>query len=362
VAAPILVGVLRDTAGATSDEGIDAQLDAALRLAIDEVRSAGRLDREVALVYERGLGLPGGTAAAVERAYAELAARDVLLVVGPAIGDNALVATPLADATRLPTINWSGAGHARSEWMFELQVGSHEDEPVVLARHVAATGARRIAFVSDRSPIGRRYAAYFEAECDTLGLDVVMRRSVSPLADDLTGDVQTLRDAAPDAVVYLGLGVAGRVVGRARAAAGWDVPGFMGAAGMFGHTPGVAADIDGWTYIDVYSDRNTTLADVRARLGATFASGPGVAFGYDVGRLVAEGLARAPELTRRGVRDGLEEVKWVPAAEGHEGTHLTLGPQDHGALHGRYLVMRRWENGESIEVLETGALNGPAGI
>ena len=271
MAASILVGVLRDTTGATSDEGIDAQLDAALRLAIDDVRSAGRLDRDVELVYERGQGLPGGTAAAVERAFAALVARDVLLIVGPAIGDNALVATPLADAARVPTVNWSGAGHARSEWMFQLQVGSHEDEPVVLARHLHATGARRVALVYDRSPIGRRYSAYFDAECDALGLDIVVRRSVAPLADDVTTDLRVLRAGDPDALVYLGLGVAGRMVGRARADAEWEVHAFMGAAGMFGHTPGVAADIDGWTYLDVYSDRNPTLVDVRARLGAEFA-------------------------------------------------------------------------------------------
>ena len=50
------------------------------------------------------------------------------------------------------------------------------------------------------------------------------------------------------------------------------------------------------------------------------------------------------------MREGLEALKWIPAAEGYEGTHLTLGTQDHGALHGRYLVTRRWSAGESVEV------------
>jgi hypothetical protein len=74
------------------------------------------------------------------------------------------------------------------------------------------------------------------------------------------------------------------------------------------------------------------------------------AYVYHDGAIAAEGLARATELTRTGVRDGLEAVKWVPAAEGHEGTHLSFGTQDRGALHGRYLVLRRWEQGESLEV------------
>jgi branched-chain amino acid transport system substrate-binding protein len=54
---------------------------------------------------------------------------------------------------------------------------------------------------------------------------------------------------------------------------------------------------------------------------------------------VAEGLARAPSNSPAiGVRTGLEQVKWLPAAEGEEGTLLGFGIQDRGALHGRYLV------------------------
>jgi ABC-type branched-subunit amino acid transport system substrate-binding protein len=348
---PLLVGILRDTTVSTpgdSEEGPD--VEPALRLALEDARAGGRLDRDVELVRIECVGLPRGSALAVEQAYAQLAARGVLLVLGPAIGDNALVATPLAEAARVPTLNWSGAGHARGEWMFHLQVGSHEDEPVVLARHLASVGVTRVAVVYDRSPIGRRYTAYFETEAELAGLELCARRSLEPVATDATDDVRALRDAAPDALVYLGLGLSGRAVGRARTEAGWTVPAYMGAAGMWGHTPGIAADLEGWTYVDVYSDTNAVLAEVRTRLGPAFARGPAAAYGYDLGRLAAEGLARATELTRTGVRDGLEAVKWVPAAEGHEGTHLSFGTQDRGALHGRYLVLRRWEQGESLEV------------
>jgi hypothetical protein len=100
----------------------------------------------------------------------------------------------------------------------------------------------------------------------------------------------------------------------------------------------------------MYSDRNTTLRALRERLGPEVASGPGPAYGYDLGRLVGEGLARAPERTRDGVKEGLEQIKWLPAAEGHEGTLLGFGHCDRGALHGRYLVLRRWEDGRSVEL------------
>ena len=235
--------------------------------------------------------------------------------------------------------------------MFHLQVGSHEDEPVVLARHIAATGAARVALVYDRSPIGRRYAAYFETEAERLGLEIGARRSVPPVLDDGTADIAAVHATSPMRSCTSGsVSADAPSAGRAPPRVGprrrtWA------RAGMWGHTPGIAADIDGWTYVDVYSDANSVLAGVRARLPEVFARGPAAAYGYDLGLLVAEGLARATELTRHGVREGLEAVKWVPAAEGEEGTHLTFGPHDRGALHGRYLVMRRWEAGVSIEVV-----------
>ena len=159
--APIRVGILHDMSDSI-DRGPVARrrhgrVHAARRSTTSSQR--GRLDREVEFVHAAGLGLPAGTAFAIEQAFAELVAQGVLMIVGPAVGDNALVATPLADAARVPTINWAGTERARSEFMFHLQVGSHEDETVLLARHVASLGAQRVGVVFDRSPIGRRYAA-----------------------------------------------------------------------------------------------------------------------------------------------------------------------------------------------------------
>ena len=79
------------------------------------------------------------------------------------------------------------------------------------------------------------------------------------------------------------------------------------------------------------------------------------AVGYDLGQLIAEGLARAPELTAEGVRDGLELVKQVPAAEGRSGTTLGFGHWDRGALHGPYLVLRQWRDTTSVEIPVSGS-------
>ncbi len=346
MAAPTRVGILNDTSDGPPGP---SDLERWLHLAVEEVASAGRIDREVTFVHSWGLGLPAGTAAAVERAYSELVDQDVLLIVGPAIGDNALVATPLADRARVPTINWAGSERARSEYMFHLQVGSHEEEPVVLVGHLASIGVKRLGIVYDRSPIGRRYLEFFEDHADVLSLRLSAVRALSPIAEDATAEVTEVLEANPEAVVYLGLGLAVPAVARALTAAGWQGPKAMNTAGIRGHAPEFASLIDGWLYIDMYSDHNSTFSALRDHLGGAPSHLP--AAGYDLGRLVAEAVARAPEHTRDGLKAGLERIKWLPAAEGHEGTMLGFGHHDRGALHGRYLVLRQWVQGRSVEVV-----------
>jgi branched-chain amino acid transport system substrate-binding protein len=346
MAEPLCIGVLVDTASGPSDNG--SGVERMLRLAVDSVRADGRLDRDVEYVQAYGLGLPNGTAVAIERAYAELEAQGVLAIVGPAIGDNALVATPLADRYEVPTINWAGTERARSDWMFHLQVGSHEDEPILLARHLVSMGAHRVGVVYDRSPIGRRYFAFFQEECEVLGVQVVTAMSVAPMVEDAAREGQALKEASIDAIVYLGLGLA--VPAVVAAISGIDVPRLMNTAGLRGYSPEFGRQIDGWIYIDMVDDGNQVLAALGRRLGDDRRGGFGEAMGFDLGQLLAEGLARATELTRGGVREGLEKVKWIPAAEGEDGTMLSFGHYDRGALHGRYMVLRQWQDGVSVQL------------
>jgi hypothetical protein len=71
--------------------------------------------------------------------------------------------------------------------------------------------------------------------------------------------------------------------------------------------------------------------------------------GYDMGRLLAEGVARATGVTRAAVAAGLDRVKALPAATGRADTLMGFGVQDRGALKGQYLVVRQWRDGESVE-------------
>lgn len=346
--AKVRVGVLNDMADSAPAPGDVTEW---LTREIDAVRSAGRLDAQVEFVHAYGLGLPSGTAGAVERAYRELAAAEVGLIVGPAIGDNALIATPWAEELRIPTINWAGAERARGEYMFHLQVGSHEDESLVMARHMAALGTRRLGIVYDVSPIGTRHLKYLQDEARILGIAITAEEGIPPLAGEAAQAVGSVLESRPDGFVYLGLGISAPAVAAALTQTGWQGPRIMNTAGLRGYHGDYAQVCDGWFYIDMHSDSNRTLRSLMQELEAPPQQALAVAKGHDLGRLVAEGLARATNFTREGVRVGLEQVKWLPAAEGEEGTLLGFGIQDRGALHGRYLVVRQWLGGETKEVL-----------
>jgi branched-chain amino acid transport system substrate-binding protein len=345
---PIRVGILDDTAARATDE-LPATA-AVIRTVLDDHVAAGRIDGPVELVVEHGLGLPSGTAAAVERAYEQLVAEGVLLIIGPAIGDDALVAIALAERHEVPTIQWSGTERARGEWLFQLQVGSHEDESVLLARHLLALGCQRAAVVFDDSPIGRRHLDFFAAEASALGLGLGRTASVHPLAEEADAEVASALGPGADALVYFGLGLSAPAVAAAARLQRFGGPRVMNTAGMRGHLPGWAERLEGWTYVDMYADDNEVLAAAHRRIGSIAPPGPFVAFGWDLGQLAAEGLARAPELTRAGVRYGLERIKWLPAAEGRDGTLLGFGHHQHGALHGHYLVLRQWRDGRSVQL------------
>jgi branched-chain amino acid transport system substrate-binding protein len=120
---------------------------------------------------------------------------------------------------------------------------------------------------------------------------------------------------------------------------------------MYGHAdPAWARNWDGWTYVDTFSEGNPRFAALsRMAAAAGRTAGPGEAGAYDMGRLLAEGIARAPELTRAGIRAGLERVKALPAATGRAGTLMGFGNWDRGALKGPYLVLREWRGGLSVE-------------
>ena len=344
--APIVVGVLADRPGPESP------LLAEVRRVVAEAVATGRIDRPVEFVTEVADGLPHGTAAAVADGFARLVARRSLIVLGPTITDNGLVVRELADAARIPCCNWTGSEQTRSEWMFQYQIGSLEEEPHLLAAHLSALGHRRVAVVQDRSPIGSRYSTFFDLAAEREGLEIAGRTLVSPVAEQLGPAVADLGRSGSDALCYLGLGLSAGALGRALADVGDHPPVFANSALMFGYAfPEWTARWEGWTYVDAWSEENPRLRALLAERGGAVGGLPmQVAAGDDLGRLLAEALAGAELLTPAGVKDSLERVKWLPATLGRPGTTMGFGAHDRGALKGGFILLRRWVGGSSVAV------------
>jgi len=341
---PIRIGVLYDFPQHDGGAGFEE----ALKLGIGD--NAAKLDREVELVPVQVAGLPGGTEHAVREGFRTLDDAGVLLVVGPSISDNGIIVKDLADAARLPAINYTGGEITRSEWMFHYQVGSLEEEPVVLAQHLAERGLGSVGVLYDDSAVGRHYIDAFVAAAADNSIDVLGTGAVASMADDLTGPVKRMRDADPLALCYLGVGMAARPVAVAIRELSWLVPVVANSALMFGYIrKDWRADWEGWTYIDTIADDNPVRAALKERAPRTAAGSIGVA-AYDIGRLVSDGIARGGHLTRAGVRHGLERVKRLPATSGYAGTTMGFGVYDHAALKGGYLVLRAWRGGRSVQL------------
>ncbi len=340
---PALIGVLLDI-----DTPGDTMGGAPSALAIEDVTSTGRLDREIEFVQETAPGLPHGTGFAVEEAFHRLVDRGVLAILGPAVTDNGLIVRDLADAARVPCINWTGCDLTRSEWMFHYQVGSLEEEPYVLARHLYDAGHRRVVVLQDRAPIGNRYGTFFEAAAMQLGLEISAKELLSQVSSDVGEAVDRVRRHGADALVYLGFGLSGQGVAAALAEGDWKPEVVANSAGMFGYArPDWAEAWEGWTYVDAWSEHNPVLASVRQRTGDDKAQPLFVASRYDMVRLVAEAVAGADLLTRAGIKESLERLKCLPCALGTPDTTMGFGHWDRAALKGGFLVLRQWRNGRS---------------
>jgi branched-chain amino acid transport system substrate-binding protein len=344
-AKPIIVGVLGDRPGGSgmTDE---------MRRVVDAAVASGRIDRPVTFVEDITDGLPEGTAAAVTAGFWRLVAQDALVIMGPTVTDNGLIATELADEAKIPCCNWTGSDRTRSEWMFHYQIGSLEEEPHLLAGHLAALGHRRVALIQDRSPIGNRYGSFFENATERLGLQITSKTLISPVSDDLSATVRDVRQGQNDALVYLGLGLSAGTLGRAMREADWHPPVFCNSALMFGYAyPEWVKNWEGWTYVDAWSEENPRLQELLAgRPDGASVFPMSVAAGDDMGRLLVEALAGAESLTRAGVKEAFERIKCLPASLGEPGTTLGFGHWDRAALKGGFILLRQWVGGRSVVV------------
>lgn len=341
MADPFVVGYLSD--GAVVPDGPARH---PMNLRFQEAVESGELDRPIEVVSRAGNGLPNGSAKGVCDAWLELVDAGALVIVGPAITDNALAVRPLAERHRVPTINFSGCERTRGEFGFHWQLGSLSDEGVLLARAVRDAGIEQVSVIRDRSPIGDEYFSYFSEAAADLGLSIAADQKVSPVATDLTAEAANARKHEPACLVYLGFGQVLIPLWRAMDESGWRPTAFTNTAGLhwYGAPPESKAQSAGWIYVDMYDEENPETNAMLDRFQARYGQrpvGPMATCQYDLASLVVQGLRKAPVHTPEGVKEGLERVHMLPATSGGAGTVQGFAPWERTALKGgSYLVLR----------------------
>ena len=318
-----------------------------MTLKTEQVNEAGGVwGRPVELVFETADaaydGLPDNTA----RAWRRLAAdTEVVGIIGPAITANTLAIVDLVDQEKVPTIHWGGTERAKGEWYFQYQLDSLSNDGPFLLRLLESHGHRRVGVLHTRSAEGEEIYEYFEREAQLTGIRTVAHETVAIHEEDVLEEMRRIKEQSPDAMVMLGWHALPFL--HAMKELEWRIPRY-GTITCFRVTsePDLVADNEGLLYwADQYEPRNPTVIAIRdayrLRFGEDAPDHIGVYCHYDLVTLMVEGLKRAPNVSRAGLKVGLERVHQLPCATGGLRPVMGYSPGDRQAIKGPDLLMYR---------------------
>jgi ABC-type branched-subunit amino acid transport system substrate-binding protein len=335
----------------------------ATQLAFDEAHESGLLDRPVELKVVEVEGLPYARATtildAVEHTVREFAP---IAIIGPHTSENVPLINPYVDEVGIPFIAMCGALELAGPWTFLTPNGTFCDEAILMVDHaVDVTGARKLGVIREDNLLGDEYTTYMKKRAHERDASFVADVCVGSFidADPAAAAVTTMRDSGAVAYLYVGFGAnAFSVLGASQklAAEGYDAARvtmsiFMGT--IEGLTPyaGLIDNFEGWVGVDQFDERNTTFMSMLDRFEKRFGRRPVhcyTAQGYDMGNVVAHGLATAKPHSRDGLRRSLEKIRRLDATVGGPGNHISFGHYDHRGYKGDYITMRKVVGGKNV--------------
>jgi ABC-type branched-subunit amino acid transport system substrate-binding protein len=341
----IKVGILLDFAAGNAD--IARPFLDSVRLAFDDALEEGLLDRPVELLIRDVDGLPTGTAHAVVKAWQELAADGALVILGPASSENAIALRSYVETVgHVATLSWAGSDRWQGPWTFAVNQGSLVEEPVLMANFLAHRGVRTVCAISETAAIGQEYLAFFRKAARTEGLQIIENVEISQIALDLKPAAKALLAANADAIAYLGFGVPLNRLNKAMEELDWD-PLRIATAGIL-LTPlleGGMRAARGFCGVDLYDETNPLGEEFLDRFASRFGYRPANYYSttsYDLANIAAHGVGKAAPLSPEGVKEGLEQIKYLPAVSGGPRTLMSFGPFMRRAYIGQdYLVIRQ---------------------
>jgi ABC-type branched-subunit amino acid transport system substrate-binding protein len=339
----------------------------ATQLAFEEAHGSGLLDRPVELKVVEVEGLPYARATTILDAVAATVREfQPIAIIGPHTSENVPVIKPYVEKVGIPFIAMCGALDLAGPWTFLTPNGTFSDEAILMVDHAAdVCRASRIGVIREENLLGDEYVAYIKSRAQVRGISVVADVAVGSFIDSdaAVAAVGTMREAEAQAYMYVGFGAnAFAVLGASQklAAAGYDAPRitmsiFMGTIEGLAPYAGLIDNFEGWVGVDQFDERNQTFNAMLDRFKKRLGRRPVhcyTAQGYDMGNVVAHGLARAKPRSRDGLREGLEKIRRLDAAAGGPGNHISFGPYDHRGYKGDFIVMRQVRNGRNVLATE----------
>ncbi|MFM8238252.1 MAG: ABC transporter substrate-binding protein [Actinomycetota bacterium] len=343
---PIRIGWL----GACLD-GPGGGYDKIHRLAFDRAVESGLLDRPYEFVIHGEYGLPNGTAKNATDGFRSLVDEGCIGIAGAYSSDNAITVAPLADELQVPLLSWAGTERLRGEYCFRLGNGDCGGDAALVVAWLVRNGHTRVAVLSENSPNGEEYFRYFRTECRRRGVAIAALETVSQSPADLATNLDNLRQASADALVYMGYGMlaAKGLLRDALDRLAWDPPRIMSTAFMW-YLMGFDL-FEGWVGIDQFDPTNPLADRFRDAYVARYGHEPPMwpnaipVLAYDTARVLVEGLFRAPILSGPGLKVGLESIRFMPSATGGPRTHIACAPYEHGMFRGDWLHYGRVRDG-----------------
>jgi ABC-type branched-subunit amino acid transport system substrate-binding protein len=322
------------------------------RMAFDEASESGLLDRPVEHVLHAENGLPNGSARNATDGFHWLVDQGCIAVAGAYSSDNAITVAPLANELHVPLISWAGTDRLQGEYCFRLGNGDVGGDATLVVAWLKKHGYERVAVLSEISPNGEEYFRYFRQEARRRDLRIAAVETVTQSPADLAVNLESLRAAEPDALVYMGYGMlaAKGLLREALDKLAWDPPRIMGTAFMF-YLMGFDK-FEGWVGIDQLDPTNPLVPGFLDRYVTRYGENPPMwpnaipLLAYDTARVLVEAIVRAPILSGPGIKAGLEAIRFMPSTTGGPHTHIACAPYEHGMFRGDWLLYGRVTNGQ----------------
>jgi branched-chain amino acid transport system substrate-binding protein len=335
----------------------------ATQLAFDEATESGLLDRPVELKVIEVEGLPYARATTMLEAV-DTAVREFqpIAIIGPHTSENVPVVNPYVEQIGIPFIAMCGGLELAGPWTFLTPNGTFADEAICMVDYaVDVCGAEKIGVIHEDNLLGDEYMSYIKSRAHTRDVSVVADVAVGSFIDADVGlkAVEAMRDAGAQAYMYVGFGANAFVIlgaSQKMAAEGYDAARitmsiFMGTIEGLSPYAGLIDNFEGWVGVDQFDERNQTFVAMLDRFEERFGRRPMhcyTAQGYDMGNVVAHGLAGARPHSRDGLRRGLEKVRRLDAAVGGPGNRISFGRYDHRGYKGDFIVMRQVRDRKNV--------------